>query len=71
KTIASSLSCWALYDCRRIRGSCSDHPYPTLDAARADVFQYIERRHNPRMRRRIDREDLKFSTLSRPAVISG
>ncbi|PPT69139.1 IS3 family transposase, partial [Xanthomonas theicola] len=45
--------------------------YPTLDAARADVFQYIERRHNPRMRRRIDREDLKFSTLSRPAVISG
>ncbi|QNH24297.1 IS3 family transposase [Xanthomonas theicola] len=45
--------------------------YPTLDAARADVFQYIERRHNPRMRRRIDREDLKFSTLSQPAVISG
>lgn len=26
--------------------------YPTLDAARADVFDYIERRHNPRMRRR-------------------
>lgn len=38
--------------------------YPTLDAARADVFEYIERRHNPRMRRRIARQDLKFSTLS-------
>ena len=38
--------------------------YPTLDAARADVFEYIERRHNPRMRRRTAREDLKFSTLS-------
>jgi putative transposase len=36
--------------------------YPTLDAARADVF--IERFYNPRMRRRIARQDLKFSTLS-------
>jgi putative transposase len=45
--------------------------YPTLDAARADVFEYIERRHNPRMRRRTAREDLKFSTLSQPSVISG
>ena len=38
--------------------------YPTLDAARADVFEYIERFHNPRMRRRIARQDLKFSSLS-------
>ena len=38
--------------------------YPTLDAARADVFEYIERFHNPRMRRRVARQDLKFSTLS-------
>ena len=45
--------------------------YPTLDAARTDVFEYIERRHNPRMRRRATREDLKFSTLSQPSVISG
>ncbi|MEN5060921.1 IS3 family transposase, partial [Luteimonas sp. TWI414] len=35
--------------------------YPTLDAARADVFEYIERRHNPRMRRRTVRQDSKFS----------
>ena len=40
------------------------HEYPTLDAARADVFEYIERFHNPRMRRRTARQDLKFSTLS-------
>ena len=26
--------------------------YPTLDAARADMFEYIVRLHNPRMRRR-------------------
>jgi putative transposase len=38
--------------------------YPTLDAARADVFEYIERFHNPRMRRRVARQDLMFSTLS-------
>jgi putative transposase len=45
--------------------------YPTLDAARADVFEYIERFHNPRMRRRTAQQDLKFSTLSQPSVISG
>jgi len=45
--------------------------YPTLDAARADVFEYIERRHNPRMRRRMVKQDLKFSALSQPSVISG
>ena len=45
--------------------------YPTPDVARADVFEYIERRHNPRMRRRTAREDLKFSTLSQPSVVSG
>jgi putative transposase len=44
--------------------------YPTLDAGRADVFEDFERRHNPRMRRRTAREDLKFSTLSQPSVIS-
>jgi len=27
--------------------------YRTLDAARADVFDYIERFHNPRMRRKV------------------
>lgn len=45
--------------------------YATLDAARADVFEYIERFHNPRMRRRTARQDLRFSALSQPSVISG
>ena len=45
--------------------------YPTLDAAKADVFDYIERFHNPRMRRRVARQDLKFSSLSKPSVETG
>ena len=45
--------------------------YPTLDAARSDVFEYIERFHNPRRRRRVARQDQKLSALSQPSVISG
>ena len=45
--------------------------YPTLDAARSDVFEYIERRHNPRMRRRRDKQDPKSPALSKPSAISG
>lgn len=45
--------------------------YPTLDAARADVFDYIERFHNPRMRRRVAKQDLKFSTVFKPSVVTG
>jgi putative transposase len=44
--------------------------YPTLDAARADVFDYIERCHNPRMRRRVARQDKKVAALLEPSVIS-
>jgi hypothetical protein len=39
--------------------------YRTLDAARADVFGYIERRHNPRMRRRVAKQDPKIAALFR------
>lgn len=45
--------------------------YRTLDAAKADVFNYIERFHNPRMRRRVAKQDQKFSTLSKPSVETG
>jgi putative transposase len=45
--------------------------YSTLDAAKADVFDYIERFHNPRMRRRVSRQDQRFSTLSKPSVKTG
>ncbi|TDN66102.1 integrase-like protein [Halothiobacillus neapolitanus] len=34
--------------------------YRTLDMTRSDLFDYIERFHNPRMRRRLARQDQKF-----------
>ncbi|MGE0337329.1 MAG: IS3 family transposase, partial [Gammaproteobacteria bacterium] len=39
--------------------------------AKADVFHYIERFHNPRMRRRVAKQDQKVSALSKPSVITG
>ncbi|EAQ95913.1 Transposase [Congregibacter litoralis KT71] len=45
--------------------------YRTLDIAKADIFDYIERFHNPRMRRRVARQDLKFSGVLKPSVESG
>ena len=41
--------------------------YRTRDEARADIFDYVERFHNPRMRRRLANQDNKFtSLLNRP-----
>ena len=37
--------------------------YPTMDAAKADLFNYIERFHNPRMRKRIAKRDIEFQEL--------
>ena len=45
--------------------------YRTLDEARADLFDYIERFHNPRMRRRVARQDRKLSALLKPSVKTG
>ena len=45
--------------------------YRTRDIARADVFDYIERFHNPRMQRRVAANDEAFSRVSKPSVISG
>jgi putative transposase len=45
--------------------------YRTRDEARADLFDYIERFHNPRMRRRVARQDQKFSALFKPSVETG
>lgn len=45
--------------------------YRTRDEVRADLFDYIERFHNPKMRRRVARLDLKFSTLLKPSVEMG
>lgn len=45
--------------------------YRTRDEARADLFNYIERFHNPRMRRRVARQDQQFSGVFKPSVVSG
>lgn len=45
--------------------------YPTLDAAKANVFDYIELFYNPRMRRRVAKQDLRFSTFLKPSVVTG
>lgn len=45
--------------------------YRTQDEARADLFDYIERFHNPRMRRRVARQDKKLSAVLKPSVETG
>jgi putative transposase len=35
-------------------------PYQTLAEARTDVFDYVERFHNPRIRQRMAAEDPKY-----------
>lgn len=37
----------------------------------ADVFDYIERFHNRRMRRRVATQDLKLSAVLKPSVETG
>ncbi|MEM6484430.1 MAG: IS3 family transposase, partial [Pseudomonadota bacterium] len=39
--------------------------------AKADLFNYIERFHNPRMRRRVANQDQAFSACSEPSVKTG
>jgi len=45
--------------------------YRTLDMAKADIFNYIELFHNPRMRRRVAKRDWEFSALLEPSVKTG
>lgn len=45
--------------------------YPTLDVAKSDVFDYIERFYNPRMRRRVAKQDLKAAAFLQPSVEMG
>lgn len=45
--------------------------YRTRDEARVDLFDYLERFHNPRMRRRVTRRDRQFSALIKPSVETG
>lgn len=45
--------------------------YRTRAEARADIFDYIERCHNPRQRRRLDMQQQRQRLLTQPSVISG
>lgn len=45
--------------------------YLTLADARSDVFDYIERFHNPRMQRRLDARDQAFKLLTQSSVETG
>jgi putative transposase len=45
--------------------------YRTRDEARADLFDYLERFHNPRMRRRVARQDRRLSALTQASVQMG
>ncbi len=45
--------------------------YRTRGEARADIFDYIERCHNPRQRRRLEMQQQEARLLTQPSVISG
>ena len=45
--------------------------YRPRDEARADLFDYMERFHNPRMRRRVARRDQKVAALIKPSMETG
>jgi len=45
--------------------------YRAQNEARADLFDYIERFHNPRMRRSVAFQDRKLSAVLKPSVETG
>jgi len=45
--------------------------YLTLAEARADMFDYIERFHNPIIQRRLDAKDQAYRLLTQPSVETG
>ena len=45
--------------------------YRTRAEARADIFDYIERWHNPRQRRRLEMQQRQEELLTQPSVILG
>ena len=47
------------------------HHYRTRAEARADIFDYIERCHNPRQRRRLDMQRQGERLFTQPSVITG
>jgi putative transposase len=45
--------------------------YRTIVEARSDVFDYLERFHNPRMHQRLDAQDQKFLALTQLTTKTG
>lgn len=45
--------------------------YRTRDIAKSDLFDYIERFHNPRKRRRVAKRDLEYLAVLEPSVEAG
>jgi putative transposase len=45
--------------------------YHTRAEARSDIFDYIERHHNPRQRRRLELQQQEARRLTQPSVITG
>ena len=63
---ADNATCEGFFDVLK-RERINYRQYRTRDEARADIFDYVERSHNPRMRRRLANENNKFtSLLNRP-----
>lgn len=47
------------------------HYYRTRAEARADIFDYIERCHNPRLQQRLDMQRQAERLFTQPSVITG
>jgi putative transposase len=45
--------------------------YQSIAEARTDVFDYVERFHNPRIRRRLEAEEQRFRALTQPSAVTG
>jgi len=45
--------------------------YQTRAEARADIFDHIERFHNPRKRRKLESLKLKEPNTTRPSMVTG
>ncbi|MGB8716800.1 MAG: IS3 family transposase [Rhodanobacteraceae bacterium] len=67
---ADNAACEGLFGMLK-RERVNHRSYRTRDEARADLVDYIERFHNPRMRRRVARRDRAFSALIKPSVETG
>ena len=60
-----------LHSQKRASGEPGAIQYPTVDDARADVFDYVEGFHNPRIQRRLDSREREVNALTQPPAKTG